>query len=560
LKNALNARGYQLLAQSGEKNLNIQFNSVAYDTPESYQLKSVGNTIEVSGSRTGVFRAIQSLLQILPLKAQPNFSFKSFEINDTPQFGWRGIMLDVSRHFFTVEEVKRYLDVMAFYKFNTLHWHLTDDEGWRIEIKSLPALTQKGSMRAAGYGKFGTRPVPALDEPKTYGGFYTQDQVRDIIAYAARLHITIVPEIDVPGHSMALLAAYPELSTKKEPKQVSSGFKFSEWYGDGTFKMLTENTLNPADEKVYDVLDKIFTEVAALFPNEFIHVGGDEAYHGYWESDAGCKKLMQEKGLANSLELQSYFMKRVEKIITSKKKKMIGWDEILYGGLAEGAAVMSWRGFEGGLEAAQKGHKVVMSPTQFCYLDYTQSDHTLEFPIYNDLTVKKAYDFNPLPKGINPKMVMGGQANLWTEQIPTLDHAFYMTYPRALATSETLWSGEAKKDWKWFTKKLDHHFQLFDNQQIPVCKAVYDPFIKATMQSDKLMATLWCEYPGAELYYTYDNTFPTQKSNRYIAPFAIPNGNGMNIRVAAFYEGKPIGRMLSVPREELVKRVGAGNK
>ncbi|MFM7850934.1 MAG: beta-N-acetylhexosaminidase, partial [Flammeovirgaceae bacterium] len=558
LKNVLNTRGYQLLAQSSEDNLTIRFTRVTYDNPESYQLKSVGNIIEVSGSRAGVFRAVQSLLQILPLKAEPNFSIKSFEINDTPQFGWRGIMLDVSRHFFTVEEVKKYLDVMAFYKFNTLHWHLTDDEGWRVEIKSLPALTQKGSVRAVRHGKFGTRSMPSLDEPKTDGGFYTHDQVKDIIAYAARLHITIVPEIDVPGHSMALLAAYPELSTRKEPKQVSCGFKFSEWYGDGTFKMLIENTLNPADEKVYDLLDKIFTEIAALFPNEFIHVGGDEAYHGYWENDAGCKKLMKEKGLANSLELQSYFMKRVEKIITSKKKKMIGWDEILYGGLAEGAAVMSWRGFEGGLEAAQKGHKVVMSPTQFCYLDYTQSDHTLEFPIYNDLTIKKAYDFNPLPKGINPKMVMGGQANLWTEQIPTLEHAFYMTYPRALATSETLWSGEAKKNWNWFTKKLDHHFRLFDNQQIPVCKAVYDPFIKVTMQGDKLMATLWCEYPGAELHYTYDNTFPTQKSNRYTAPFAIPDGNGMNIRVAAFYEGKPIGRMLSIPREELVKRIGAG--
>lgn len=554
LKNTLTERGYVLQNASTEKGVNIRLGIAGSESTESYQIKFAGANMDLKGSRAGVFRGIQSLLQILPSQASATFSIKSFEINDSPKFGWRGIMLDVSRHFFTAEEVKRYIDMMALYKFNTLHWHLTDDEGWRIEIKSLPALTQKGSMRAVRYGKFGTSSMPAINEPKTYGGFYTQEQVKDIVAYAAKQHITIVPEIDVPGHSMALLAAFPELSTKKEPKQVSCGFKFSEWYGNGTFKMLIENTLNPADEKVYEVLDKIFTEVAALFPSEYLHVGGDEAYHGYWEEDTGCKKLMKEKGLANSLELQSYFMKRVEKIVSSKKKKMIGWDEILYGGLAEGAAVMSWRGFEGGLEAAKKGHKVVMSPTRYCYLDYTQGDHSLEFPIYSDLTLKTVYEFNPLPAGIDPKMVLGGQANLWTEQVPTLEHAFYMTYPRALATSESLWSGEAKKNWDWFTKKLEQHFKWFDEQEIPVCKAVYDPFIKTKIEGKNLMASLWAEYPNAELYYTYDNTFPTKKSNRYTAPFLIPEGNTMSLKVKAYSNGKPIGRVLSIDRENLVKR------
>ena len=554
LKIALTKRGYVLRESMAENRIDVRMVEVAYDNPESYQLRSAGAAIELRGSRVGVFRGIQSLLQILPARAPANFSLKSFEITDSPQFGWRGLMLDVSRHFFTVEEVKRYIDVMAQYKFNTLHWHLTDDEGWRIEIKSLPALTQKGAMRAVRYGKFGTRSMPAMNEPRTYGGFYTQEQIKEIVAYAAKQHITIVPEIDVPGHSMALLTAFPELSTKKEPKQVSSGFKFSEWYGNGTFKMLIENTLNPADEKVYEVLDKIFTEVAALFPGEYLHVGGDEAYHGYWEKDPGCKKLMKEKGLANSLELQSYFMKRVEKIVSSKNKKMIGWDEILYGGLAEGAAVMSWRGFEGGLEAAKKGHKVVMSPTRYCYLDYTQGDHTLEFPIYSDLTLKTSYEFNPLPAGIDAKMVMGGQANLWTEQVPTLEHAFYMTYPRALATSEALWGGESKKNWDWFTKKLDQHFKWFDDREIPVCKALYDPLIDVKVEGSDLKAFLRCEYPNAELYYTYDNTFPTKKSNRYAAPFVVPEGVTLDLRVMTYVEGKPVGRLLSIPREELVKR------
>ncbi|MFM8739722.1 MAG: family 20 glycosylhydrolase, partial [Cytophagales bacterium] len=246
LKNTLTNRGYLLRDVLADNRLNIKMDVGVFENPEAYQIKLNGNTFEIKGSNVGVFRGIQTLLQVLPAQPEAGFSLKSFEIADSPQFGWRGIMLDVSRHFFTADEVKKYIDVMAHYKFNTLHWHLTDDEGWRIEIKSLPALTQKGSMRAVRYGKFGTRTMPAMDEPKTYGGFYTQEQIKDIVAYAAKQHITIVPEIDVPGHSMALLAAFPELSTKKEPKQVSCGFKFSEWYDNGTFKMLIENTLNPA--------------------------------------------------------------------------------------------------------------------------------------------------------------------------------------------------------------------------------------------------------------------------------------------------------------------------
>jgi hexosaminidase len=232
---------------------------------------------------------------------------------------------------------------------------------------------------------------------------------------------------------MAALAAYPELSTRKEPKTVNPGAKFAEWYGDGKFEMLIENTLNPADEKVYEFLDKVFTEIAALFPGEFIHMGGDECYHGYWEKDVEVQKFMKKHQIKDSHELQSYFVKRTEKIINSKGKKMIGWDEILEGGLAEGAAVMSWRGMKGGIEAAKMGHEVVMSPTTFAYLDYTQGDHSVENPIYADLSLEKAYSFEPVPEGIDAKLILGGQGNLWTEVIPDLQFAFYMTYPRAFA-------------------------------------------------------------------------------------------------------------------------------
>ena len=286
---------------------------------------------------------------------------------DYPRFGWRGLMLDVSRNFFSKEDVKQYIDQMARFKYNTFHWHLTDDNGWRIEIKSLPKLTEVGAWRVPRYGQFSERAKPNPGEKATVGGFYTQEDIKEIIQYAADRNITIVPEVDVPGHSMAAIAAYPELSCTKDPNtKVNPGSSFSEWYGDGKFKMLLDNTLNPSDEKVYEFLDKVFTEIAALFPNPYIHVGGDECYKGFWTEDPGCQALMKKMNMKKPEELQSYFMKRVETILKSKGKKLIGWDEILEGGLAPEATVMSWRGIKGGIEAAKLGHDVVMTPNNFC--------------------------------------------------------------------------------------------------------------------------------------------------------------------------------------------------
>ncbi len=288
---------------------------------EGYLLKIENKQINIqANTEAGIFYAFQSLKQLLPSSTSPSKNNKlqitTCIIKDYPRFGWRGLMLDVSRHFFTVDEVKKYIDKMAEYKFNVLHWHLTDDDGWRIEIKSLPKLTEIGAWRVQRYGRFGkNRQVPQKGEATSYGGFYTQEQIKDIVQYAENKNINILPEIDMPGHSMAALAAYPELSTGKEPKYVNPGAKFAEWYTNGRFEMLIENTLNPSDEKVYEFADKVFKEVATLFPFQYIHMGGDECYHGFWEKNQNAKKFMEKNNIKNGHELQSYFVERIGKII-----------------------------------------------------------------------------------------------------------------------------------------------------------------------------------------------------------------------------------------------------
>ncbi len=524
---------------------------------EGYSLKVTKNNIDLSANQaSGIFNGFQTLKQLFPLISKGDtIKITGCSIKDYPRFKWRGLMLDVSRHFFTVDEVKAYIDKMSEYKFNVLHWHLTDDQGWRIEIKSLPKLTEVGAWRVERHGRFGkNRTEPKLNEKATYGGFYTQEQIKDIVRYAQDRNITIVPEIDIPGHSMAALAAYPELSVKKESKYVAPGTKFAEWYGDGKFKMLIENTLNPTDEKVYDFVDKVFTEVAELFPGKYIHMGGDEAYHGYWEEDQSVQKFMKKNKIKDSHELQSYFVKRVEKIISSKGKKMIGWDEILEGGLADGATVMSWRGMKGGIEAAKMGHEVVMSPTTFAYLDYSQGDHSVENRIYADLSLEKSYTFEPIPKGVDSKYILGGQGNLWTEVIPNLPYAFYMTYPRAFALAETVWSPKENKDWNSFIHRTEIHFHKFDASNTNISKAVYDPIVHVYIENDTLYCELKNSIPNSEIYYTIDNTYPVQFGEKYTEPFEIPEGN-LSLRTQTFRDNKSIGRELIIHRTELEKRV-----
>ncbi len=524
---------------------------------EGYELKVSDHKVSLMANQpAGVFNGLQSLLQLIPLERGNSayYSIPGCTIRDYPRFAWRGMMLDVSRHFFSVEDVKKFIDQMSVYKFNVLHWHLTDDEGWRIEIKSLPKLTEVGAWRVERHGRFGeNRPYPKPGEKATYGGFYSQEEIIDIVDYAAQRNITIVPEIDVPGHSMAALAAYPELSVKKEPKFVNPGSKFAEWYGGGKFKMLIENTLNPADEAVYEFLDKVFTEVAMLFPGKYIHMGGDECYKGYWEEDPEVQKFMKENNIHDSHELQSYFVTRVEKIISSKGKKLIGWDEILEGGLAEGAAVMSWRGMSGGIEAARQGHQVVMSPTTFCYLDYTQGDHSVENRIYADLSLGKTYQFEPIPEDVDPQYILGGQGNLWSEVIPHMDYAFYMTYPRAFAIAETLWSPREKKDWNNFMAKVEHHFERFQMAGNSISTAVHDPIVGVSKNGNDLILELSTETPGAEIFFTLDNTFPVHFGQKYQKPVMVPEGD-LSLKVQCYRNGQPIGRMLSLHRTTLEER------
>jgi hexosaminidase len=529
---------------------------------EGYTLEVKNESVKIMANKpAGIFNGIQTFRQLLPADyerkdmAMGMGMLMGCKITDYPRFQWRGLMLDVSRHFFTVEEVKEYIDMMARYKFNTLHWHLTDDNGWRIEIKSLPKLTEVGAWRVERFGHYGKRKDPQPDEPATYGGFYTHEDIKEIVAFAAERNVSILPEIDVPGHSLAMLAAYPELSIDGGKRYVNPGTEFSEWYADGTFKMLVDNTLDPSSKKVYEVLDKVFTEVAALFPNEYIHVGGDEAYHGYWEADEDNQKLMKKEGLKNGHELQGYFLKRVGEIVRSKGKKVIGWDEILEGGLSSDDAVMSWRGMKGGIEAAKLGHPVVMTPTTFAYLDYTQGDHTVEQPIYANLSLRKAYSFEPVPDGVDSKYILGGQGNLWTEQVPTIRHAFYMTYPRALAISETLWSPKEQKDWTSFVSRTEQHFTRFDAYESSISKAIYDPIVKTKKEDGKLVVTITSDLPNTELYYTINNTFPGQYTPRYTAPIIIPEGD-VTLKTVTYRNGRPIGRTLSIPLDELEKRAG----
>lgn len=531
---------------------------------EGYRLSVTPQHISIKANQpAGLFYGVQTLLQLFPKEIESakkveniNWKVPSVEITDYPRFGWRGLMFDVSRHFFTKEEVEQFIDQMVRYKYNLLHLHLTDDQGWRIEIKGLPKLTEVGAWNVKKEGYFGTFSPPAPDAPRNYGGFYTQDDIRDLVEYAKERFVNILPEIDVPGHSLAAIAAYPELSCTPgaDKYEVNSGEPFMDWSHGAPPIALVDNTLCPANEKVYAFLDKVITQVAQLFPFEYIHMGGDEAPHNYWEKSPQIKALMEKEGLKNMNEVQSYFTKRVEKIVESKGKKLIGWDEILEGGLAPNAAVMSWRGMEGGIEAAKMGHEVVMSPTTYAYLDYMQGDPIIEPHVYATLRLSKAYKFEPLPDGIDPKYIKGGQANLWTEQIYNMRHAEYMLWPRGMAISEALWSPKNKRNWEDFFSRLEEQFKRLDVAGIKYAPSVYDPIFKVSRNADKtLKITLSTEVKGLDIYYSFDNSFPDNFYPKYTGPLTPPK-DAVMLKVITYKGDEPVGRMISMPVEELNKR------
>lgn len=525
------------------------------------QLGDAGYSLNVSNDRIllsankarGLFYGIQTLMQLLPpaiesrTVTETQWTIPCVTIVDYPRFGWRGLMLDVSRHFFSVGFVKSYIDEMAKYKFNVFHWHLTDDQGWRIEIKSLPRLTKIGAWRVPRTGRWGSFEQPQPGEKATYGGYYTQEEIKDVIAYAKKRFITIVPEIDVPAHSLSLIASYPNVSCTQKQYPVNPGSRFYKEQ---------DNVLCVANDSTWLLLDKIFTEIARLFPGKYIHVGGDEAYKGFWKDCPKDQALMQKNGIKSLEGLQSYFIKKLEKLITSKGKKMIGWDEILEGGLAPEATVMSWRGMKGGIKAAQMGHKVVMSPWGKAYLDLYQGDPLIEPATYGKLRLKTCFEFDPVPDSVDPQYILGGQGNLWTESIASDRHAEYMTWPRALALSEVFWSPQEARNWPGFIRRMEARFLYMDAAGVKYARSAYDPIISGVWTKDStLQVKLATEIPGLDIYYTFDGTNPDNFYPKYEGtPLAIPKG-ASQIRVITYRDGKPIGHQINCPISEIKKRV-----
>lgn len=550
--------GYHLSTnKSSKNNISLLLNKTA-DTSlhdEGYTLNVTSSNITITANKAaGLFYGLQTVLQLLPPSIESTTAVQNVQwtipcvdIKDAPRFGWRGLMLDVSRHFFTKQEVESYIDQMARYKFNTLHLHLADDQGWRIEIKSLPQLTQVGAWRVKRTGRWGTF-MPALaGEPATDGGFYTQDDMKEIIKYAQDRFITILPEIDVPAHSLALIASYPNLSCTQLPYSVNAG-------GRGYDR--NDNVLCVGNDSTFLMLDKIFTEIAALFPNPYIHVGGDEAYKGFWEECPKCQKRMADEHLKDVDELQSYFVKRVEKIVESKGKKLIGWDEILEGGLAPDATVMSWRGMSGGIAAAKMGHQVVMTPWDYCYLDLYQAEPTGEPPTYGLCRLSDSYNYEPVPDSVDEKLILGGQGNLWSESVPNFRHAEYMTWPRGMALAEVYWSAKANKNWDDFISRLEKQFPRLDAANIKYSTSMYNViFQPARIKNSDFGVTLTTEVHGLDIYYTFDNTNPDNFSPKFTGkPIQFPVG-ATQLNVITYRNGKPIGEQINITKDVLSQRL-----
>jgi hexosaminidase len=543
-------------------NLEIIKDEVLGNEGYTLNVNAAGVTISAN-TNAGLFYGWQTVQQIMPaaiyaktLQSNILWQLPQVSIIDKPRFGWRGMMLDVSRHFFSKADVKIFIDDMARYKYNRFHWHLTDDQGWRIEIKSLPKLTSVGAWRAERKGKWMNITTPEINEPKTYGGFYTQEDIKEVVAYAKSKFIEVIPEVDVPGHSMAMLAAYPNLSTTPNyPYQVNAGDEFMDWEGlNGHATAKIDNSLDPSNEEVYTALDKIMTEIAPLFPFEYIHMGGDENAKNNWEKSPNVQALMKKEGLKDQMEVQSYFVKRMQKIINSKGKKMMGWNEILQGGLSGDAAVMSWQGVKGGIEAAKQGHKVVMSPNDFNYIDYYQGEVTAEGKVYRGLRMKTTYGFEPVPAGVDPSLILGNQANQWTEQLQTMRKAQYMTWPRSMAVAETSWSPADKKDWNKFAKKVEAQFEKLDAAVVAYSKSMYDPIVTTQLNTKgELILKMEGEIEGLDFYYTIDDQMPDNYSDKYTKPFVIP-ADVLSVRIISYRDGKQIGKYLNIPIESLQKR------
>lgn len=509
--------------KEGKNGIVVKLNPELAD--EAYNLHIGKNNIEIAAATpNGVRFALQTVKQLLPaavygdtLVTDANWSVPCATIDDAPRFGYRGLHLDVARHFFSTDEVKRILNVMAVHKLNTLHWHLTDDQGWRIEIKKYPRLTEVGSMRsktmiAKEWDNYDNTP---------YGGFYTQDELRDIVKYAADLGITIIPEIDLPGHMMAALASYPELGCTGGPYEVSG-----QWG-------IRDDVLCAGKDKTFDFIENVLLEVMDIFPSKYIHIGGDECPKLRWEKCPACQARIKALGLKDDEHgtaehyLQGYVTERVEKFLNDHGREMIGWDEIMEGGLSTHATVMSWRGVSNGVEAAKQGHDVIMTPTTPLYFDYYQSRDTQTEPLaiggYNPVDL--VYKFNPVPDELTEeeaKHILGTQANVWTEYMPTNEQLEYMIMPRIAALSEVQWDQLENKDYNRFLNHIGHILEIYNAMGLNYAKHLFEVEGEYTVDESKgcIVATLRTQ-GDAPIYYTLDGTEPTTASTRYTGPIEI---------------------------------------
>lgn len=529
--------GFKMLITSKPQKTNyVLFRNIKGLSKEEYRLIVNRNAIIIESSQpNGAFYGLQTLYQLLPpevfgnTKVDMMFSVPCCKIADKPYFAWRGLHLDVCSHFFGPDQIRRYLDLIAMHKGNIFHWHLTEDQGWRIQIKKYPLLTEKGSIRRQTV--IGTYKSSVYDSIP-YGGYYTQDEIRDIVKYAKDRFITVVPEIEMPGHALAAISCYPELSCQLENK-----------YEVGTHWGIYRQVYCPK-EGTFKFLENVLKEVFQLFPSKIIHIGGDECPKNSWKRCPYCQALIKKLNLKDEYGLQSYFIQRIEKFANDHGRQIIGWDEILQGGLAPNALVMSWLGEEGGIKAARQHHYVVMTPYKRYYLDYYQADPATEQLCMDQLTtLRMMYDYNPLPDSLSKeekKYILGVEGCVWTEYMHNFKRVEYMAYPRACAIFETGWTGPKNKNWNNFTRRLEFHFQRLRAMDVNYCKAFYNVQInaKADGRWDKVIV-MTVDAPDTEIHYTIDGTEPTIQSPRYTLPFTINRTQIIHAR--AFCRNKALG-------------------
>jgi hexosaminidase len=487
-----------VVKKSSSKNvIRLNYERMDYPVAGAYRMTVDDKGIYIAGdNEAGVFYGIQTFIQLLPSSPSKKLNIPYLSIEDGPRFPYRGMHLDVARHFFPVSFIKKYIDYLALHKFNYFHWHLTEDQGWRIEIKKYPKLTEVGAWRNGTI--IGRYPGKGNDGIR-YGGFYTQDEIKEVVKYAAERYITVVPEIELPGHSSAAIASYPELSCFPDEPTIKYFPKQCTWHGDSSGKQVQQtwgvfdDVYCAGKENTFQFIKDVLDEVLALFPSKYIHIGGDECPKENWKRCPHCQKRIKDENLKDEHELQSYFIQRVEKYLNSKNRILIGWDEILEGGLAPNAVVMSWRGEDGGIAAAKENHDVIMTPGGWCYFDHTQSENEDSVTIGGFTPIEKVYSYEPVPKeleGEKAKHVLGAQGNVWTEYMKNTSKVEYMIFPRMSALSEVLWSPKENRNWEDFEKRLMTQFKRYDLWKANYSRAYFD--LKASiLPSPGFDAVLW---------------------------------------------------------------------